>query len=203
MRVTDPRGVERKLRASARLDLALRRCQGDPRRPWAQDAATRVGQELEKCEPDYVGVVDEERNDFGNLVEVAIEDRGVEHDRKVEPAHALDVFLAQGVQRHLAGIPSALLRQINVKGNVDESRTDQLLQQVAFGADAIGEQGGPHACFANPSHNRDELVTPAQRRIASGDLHVGMRSVVIEDHVDAPEHLLDGKILDRSECSER
>ena len=105
MRVTDPRGVERKLRASARLDLALRRCQGDPRRPWAQDAATRVGQELEKCEPDYVGVVDEERNDFGNLVEVAIEDRGVEHDRKVEPAHALDVFLAQGVQRHLAGIP--------------------------------------------------------------------------------------------------
>jgi hypothetical protein len=53
------------------------------------------------------------------LEEIVVRDRRVEHDRKTQAAGALDVLLTDRIERALGPIATAVLCQIDMKGNID------------------------------------------------------------------------------------
>ncbi len=124
------------------------------------------------------------------MVEIVVDHRGVEHDGQAQVARSLDVFLAYRVQLDLVREPFALLRHVDMEHHVDQSGFHELLEQIALGSNPVGEQRRPHPFLPNPPDDFDQLTSLAQRGIAARHLHVGVRAIVVEDHVDASEYFL-------------
>jgi hypothetical protein len=81
-------------------------------RPRAEDAAPRLRLRVERREAHDIAVSHEERDNLRQLVEIPVENGRVEEDRKRQPAR-----------------PLALLRQIEMRGDVDEPRFDSFLSK--------------------------------------------------------------------------
>lgn len=68
---------------------------------------------------------------------------------------------------------------------------------LPLSSDAIGDQRRPHALARYFTYDCDQLLTVAKRGLAAGHLHVGMRAIVVEVQIDAPEQFLERNILHR------
>jgi hypothetical protein len=156
------------IRVARRLgDLRAHRLERDAVAPVLDDAAARVGLDLERREDHDVGVRGEELDEARDLVEVSVVDRGVEDDVEPEPPHPLDVLLAHGVEVFLGRVALALLREVDVDRDVREAGRLQLLPEVARELDAVRHEGGLEPQLGRALHDGDELLALPERGVAA------------------------------------
>lgn len=136
------------------------------------DAAPGLRLHLERCRAHAPGVRLEESHQVRNFVQIAVMDRGIEHDRQRKSLHAVEIFGAQRVQFDFAAVSLQLLGGVDVKRDIHEARGGELFEQAAGGSAAIGHQGGAQTPFAHAPDDGEQLVAPPQRRFPAGDLHV-------------------------------
>ena len=91
----------------------------------------------------------------------------VEEDADRQTASAFRVPATQRVQIALAVVARALLRAVDVEGDVGQTGRSQFDQQVAGGLDAVGEQRRAQAAAGQAADDSQQLVAAAQRRLAA------------------------------------
>ena len=89
------------------------------------------------------------------------------------------------------------VRCVDVKYHVDETLRRQRREQRAARSDSVGHQRRSHPERTDAGDNCQQLVAIAKCRIATGDLNIGVLSVMAENEIDAAEDFLERHILDR------
>jgi hypothetical protein len=107
---------------------------------------------------------------------------------------ALEVLLAHLVELPLGREALPLLRDVDVEGDVDEADRAQLGEEIARAADAVGEERRIEPDGGDVADDLDQLVAAAQRRIAAGDLHVGLHAEEALDVVGLALELVERRI---------
>jgi hypothetical protein len=102
---------------------------------------------------------------------------------------ALDVVVSEGIEGQLVRIAPALLRVVDMEGDVDQTGGGELGKQRPRRLDAIGHQSRPHVARGDPTDDRDKLVALAQCWIAAGHLDVAIGTIGGVDEIDAAEDL--------------
>ena len=182
-------------RAAGLLDAPAHVREGDGARLFREDAAPGRGLDLERDEAHDVGVSREEPQEGRNLGEVAVEHGRVEDDVEAEAAHPLDVLLPDRVQALFRGVALALLREVDVDGDVREPGFHQLPGEVARELDAVRHERRLEAEARGFLHDRDELVALAESRVAARDLDAHAVAVLFAHAVEALEDERDRDVL--------
>ena len=130
-------------------------------------------------------------------MKIAGKDGGVENDCERQAARTVDIFFAHSIERGLGGVTNTLLRHVDVKCNILQSRRCEFHQHLARGLDAIGEQRRAHAFLADIADDRNQLVSPAQGRVAASHLNVGAITIMAMDEVDSAKHFFERNVFQR------
>src|SRR5579859_8277729 len=138
----------------------------------ARHRSTRVCSDLERREADDIAVRYEECDDCGYFGNVTGEHGRIEHHGQSQSTRALDVFLSNGIEGDLARKASALLRQIDMEGDIDETSLGQLAKQITCCSNPVGHQCRAHSSLPNPPDDFDQLLPLSERGISSRDLHI-------------------------------
>ena len=181
--------------AAGLLDALAHVRKRDVARLLGDHAAARRGLDLERGEAHDVGVPREEPDEGRDLGEVSVVDGRVEDDVEAEAPHPFDVLLADRVEALFRGVALPFLREVDVDRNVREAGCLQLAGEVARELDAVRHERGLEAEAGGLADDRDEIVTLAERGIASRDLDAHAVAVLLAHPAEPLHHERDRDVL--------